>query len=213
MYASNFCLPTWHNMKNMHSRVARWYICKPKIPIWVNFRGSCWYILWPSGIFSVIWYIFRPFGIFYGHLVYFTDIRYIVCPFGVIWHAYLLDIWYNFWLFGIFIGYLAYFLVIWYIFWYVVAREIWQPRCTALFSTPMWMCESFFCAKLTWFWTMVSPDNNCFCKKMHSAEKLSWGRFCESLSSVIYLWTKLSLGLVKVDKFIFQKLSWGRFCE
>jgi hypothetical protein len=42
-------------------RVARWYIFKPKIPIWVNFGGSCngrcWYILW-------------PFGLSYGHLVY-----------------------------------------------------------------------------------------------------------------------------------------------
>jgi hypothetical protein len=31
------------------------YIIKPKIPIWVNFGGSCdgrcWYILWSFGLF------------------------------------------------------------------------------------------------------------------------------------------------------------------
>jgi hypothetical protein len=48
-------------------RVARWYIFKPKIQIWVNFRGpmigKCFYILW-------------PFGIFYRHLEYFMTIWY-----------------------------------------------------------------------------------------------------------------------------------------
>jgi hypothetical protein len=52
------------------SRVARWYIFKPKIPIRVSFAGSCnrkcWYILWPFGPFSshfvyfmALWYIFH----------------------------------------------------------------------------------------------------------------------------------------------------------
>jgi hypothetical protein len=48
------------------SRVARWYILKPQIPLWVNFggpwNGKCWYILW-------------PFGIFHGRLVHFMAIR------------------------------------------------------------------------------------------------------------------------------------------
>jgi hypothetical protein len=48
--------------------VARWFIFKPKIPIWVIFvepwNGKCWY-----RYFMTIWYILRPFGIFYGHLV------------------------------------------------------------------------------------------------------------------------------------------------
>jgi hypothetical protein len=26
---------------SVHTRVARWYIFKPKIPIWVNFVGPC----------------------------------------------------------------------------------------------------------------------------------------------------------------------------
>jgi hypothetical protein len=46
--------------------VARWYIFKPKIPIWVNFggffNGRCWYIIW-------------PIGIVYDYLVYFGPIR------------------------------------------------------------------------------------------------------------------------------------------
>jgi hypothetical protein len=45
------------------------YFQTKKIPIWVNFGGSCngrcWYIL------MAIWSILGPFGIFCGHLVYF----------------------------------------------------------------------------------------------------------------------------------------------
>jgi hypothetical protein len=40
------------------SRVARWYIFKPKISIRVNFLRSC------NGRY---WYILRPFGIFCGY--------------------------------------------------------------------------------------------------------------------------------------------------
>jgi hypothetical protein len=56
------------------TRVARWHILKPNIPIWQNFGGSC------SGAvgilnghlvyFTAIWYSLRPFGIFYGYLVH-----------------------------------------------------------------------------------------------------------------------------------------------
>jgi hypothetical protein len=49
------------------SRVPRWYTFKPKIPLWVYFRGPSnikgRYILWSSGIF-------------YFHLVQFTAIWY-----------------------------------------------------------------------------------------------------------------------------------------
>jgi hypothetical protein len=41
--------------------VARWYIFKPKIPIWVNLGGP-----WNGKG----WYIVRIFGICYGHLVH-----------------------------------------------------------------------------------------------------------------------------------------------
>jgi hypothetical protein len=55
------------------SRVARWFVFKPKI--WVNFGGPCngryWYILW-------------PFGLFYGNLVYFVAIWYILRLFGYV---------------------------------------------------------------------------------------------------------------------------------
>jgi hypothetical protein len=50
----------------IQSRVARWFIFKQKIPIWVNFggplNGTCFYILWS---FEFL----RPFGIIYGRLV------------------------------------------------------------------------------------------------------------------------------------------------
>jgi hypothetical protein len=102
-------------------RVARFF--KSKIPVWVNFGGSCngrcWYILLPFGLFyvyifgiccghlvyfKVIWYILQLFGICYGNLVYFT----------VIWYI-LRVIWYILRLFGIFYSYLVCFRVIWYI--------------------------------------------------------------------------------------------------
>jgi hypothetical protein len=55
--------------------VARWYIFKPKIPILVNFVGSCngrwWYILRPFGLSYGHLLFFWPFGKFYGHLVHF----------------------------------------------------------------------------------------------------------------------------------------------
>jgi hypothetical protein len=65
------------------SRVARWFVFKPEISIWVNFGGpwnrKCGYILWPFGIFyghleyfMAIWYNLLPFGIVCGYLVYFS---------------------------------------------------------------------------------------------------------------------------------------------
>jgi hypothetical protein len=59
------------------SRVARWFIFKPKIPIWVNFGSpwnrKCCHILQPFGIHlhTSIWYNLWPFGIVCGNLVYF----------------------------------------------------------------------------------------------------------------------------------------------
>jgi hypothetical protein len=49
-------------LKLLLSRVARWFIFKPKIPIWVNF-----------GYFMVIWngIFILPFGTFCVHLVHF----------------------------------------------------------------------------------------------------------------------------------------------
>jgi hypothetical protein len=60
---------------NVRIRVARWYIFKPKIPIWVNFGGSS---MDDVGILYV-----RQFDLFYdilvycGHLVYFMIVWYI----------------------------------------------------------------------------------------------------------------------------------------
>jgi hypothetical protein len=58
----------------VRGRAARWYIFKPKIPNWENLGGSgkgrCLCILW-------------PFSLFYGYLVYFMAIWYILWEFGV----------------------------------------------------------------------------------------------------------------------------------
>jgi hypothetical protein len=63
----------FENWNRHSSRVARWIVFKPKIPIWVNFVGSyigkCLYILW-------------PFGIFYGDLRHFRTIWYSLYSFG-----------------------------------------------------------------------------------------------------------------------------------
>jgi hypothetical protein len=52
---------------NFRTRVARWYVFKRKMQIWVNFGGP-----WNEKILEYsmsIWNILRPFGIVYGHLV------------------------------------------------------------------------------------------------------------------------------------------------
>jgi hypothetical protein len=58
------------------NRVARWFIFKPKIPIWVNFGKKLIY-------FMAIWNILLTFGIFYDHLVFFVFIWYIFSGLGV----------------------------------------------------------------------------------------------------------------------------------
>jgi hypothetical protein len=65
-------------LSKIEGRVARWYIFKPKIPIWVNLEDlemenvDVYYGHWE--FITAIWYILWPFGIFYGHLVYFMAI-------------------------------------------------------------------------------------------------------------------------------------------
>jgi hypothetical protein len=44
-------------------------ILKPKIPIWENFGGSC---------SERRWNILVQFGLFYGHLIYFMVIWYVL---------------------------------------------------------------------------------------------------------------------------------------
>jgi hypothetical protein len=64
------------NLTLLCGRVARWYIFKPKIPIWVNFGGPYveWKMLasWPCGILTyviIIWYLLRSFGIYFPCLL------------------------------------------------------------------------------------------------------------------------------------------------
>jgi hypothetical protein len=49
--------------RQVGNKVARWFIFKPKIPIWINFGGYC------NGR---CWYILGPFGIVNGNLVHFS---------------------------------------------------------------------------------------------------------------------------------------------
>jgi hypothetical protein len=63
------------NQGTVVCRVARWFIFKPKIPLWEVWQ---WKILVH---FVATWPLFRSFGIscgFYGHWVYFLPFRYIV---------------------------------------------------------------------------------------------------------------------------------------
>jgi hypothetical protein len=65
--------------------VARWYNFKPKIPIWVNFGGSCngrcWY-LYCMDVWSIFWNFSDIFNV---HLVYFVVIWYIFPRFGMLY--------------------------------------------------------------------------------------------------------------------------------
>jgi hypothetical protein len=83
-------------------RVARWYIFKPKISIWVNF--------WKVLRWKMIVYFVAIRSIFL-HLVYFIAIWYIYVHL-----VYFVIIWYHLGSFGIFSP-----------LWYVESRKIWQP--------------------------------------------------------------------------------------
>jgi hypothetical protein len=62
------------------ARVARWFVFKPNIPIWVNFGGP--YIgklLYIYCHLNILWI----FGVFYDHLVHFVFIWYIFSGLGI----------------------------------------------------------------------------------------------------------------------------------
>jgi hypothetical protein len=67
--------------RNVGSRVARWFIFKPKIPLWVIWRAfdlKMLYILWP------FWIFYRHLVyIFYYHFVHFVFILYMFSGFGI----------------------------------------------------------------------------------------------------------------------------------
>jgi hypothetical protein len=65
-------------------KVARWFVFKPKIPIWVNFGGA--YVDWKMLIyFMTIWNILRVFGIIYSPLAWFVVIWNIFSVFGIMY--------------------------------------------------------------------------------------------------------------------------------
>jgi hypothetical protein len=69
----------WQKRTHFQTRVARWFIFKPKNP---NLGGPG---MENVGIFMTIWNILRPFGKFYGNLVQFVVICGIFFPFWYIW--------------------------------------------------------------------------------------------------------------------------------
>jgi hypothetical protein len=87
---SMFFLGTQHNQSiiiGVTTRVARWYIFKPKSPFWVNLRAFCNELccFLTNGIFyglleyfMTIWYILWQCGIFCGNLVYFSAFWYVL---------------------------------------------------------------------------------------------------------------------------------------
>jgi hypothetical protein len=62
------------------SRVARWFVFKPKIKIWIKFRGP-----WRGKCCHILW----PFGIFYCHLVYFIAVWCSLWSFGIYFGMYV----------------------------------------------------------------------------------------------------------------------------
>jgi hypothetical protein len=79
-------------IRSVYTRVARWYVFKQKISIWVNcggpWNGKGWYILHMaiSNIhITAIWNILRPFDIFHGHLVILWQLcKYIFLCSGIV---------------------------------------------------------------------------------------------------------------------------------
>jgi hypothetical protein len=62
------------------NKVARWFIFKPKIPIWVKFGGP-----WKGKfchIFMTTWNISVPFGTLHGRLVQFVVVWVYLSRFG-----------------------------------------------------------------------------------------------------------------------------------
>jgi hypothetical protein len=67
---------TLWDMYFTYTRVARWYIFIPKIPIWYTLEGLGTVNV---GIFWAIWYVLWAFGIFCSHLLHDTFFPILVC--------------------------------------------------------------------------------------------------------------------------------------
>jgi hypothetical protein len=65
-------------------RVARWFVFKPKIQIWVNLEGLAIEDM-KMVYFMDTWSILRSFVIFYGQLAWFVVIWYIFFHFGILY--------------------------------------------------------------------------------------------------------------------------------
>jgi hypothetical protein len=70
------CIQKWSRIQ-LCSRVARWFVFKPKIPNWVNFGMENLGIYYDHLVyFTSTGNILRPSGIFCGNLVYFSPFWY-----------------------------------------------------------------------------------------------------------------------------------------
>jgi hypothetical protein len=72
------CLLTWQIETDQGCQMVYF---QTKMPIWVNFGGSCRWRCWYVG-FMAVWSFSRQLRIFYGHSVYFMVIGYIFTRFG-----------------------------------------------------------------------------------------------------------------------------------
>jgi hypothetical protein len=86
-YVHRYVVPTvmlcTYVCTQVQTRVARWFVFKPKIPVWVNFGGpqneKSFNIFDHLEYFTAIWYNLLPFGIFCGRLVY------VFFPYWYVW--------------------------------------------------------------------------------------------------------------------------------
>jgi hypothetical protein len=78
-------------LRKAFDSVARWFISRPKVLVWVYFggpwNGKCWYIFWPLGIiYDNLYMYLQPFGVVCGPLVYifrigmFGPTKYLATP-------------------------------------------------------------------------------------------------------------------------------------
>jgi hypothetical protein len=78
----NDCIRKSELRSLVSNRVARLYICRPKIQTLVHllgpWSGSFWQILWPLGILQAVWHILWSFCRFCGHLLYIFPFWYVV---------------------------------------------------------------------------------------------------------------------------------------
>jgi hypothetical protein len=132
-------------------RVARWFIFKPKIPIWVKFwRVLQWKML-----------------VFFCHLVYFALIRSVLLPFGLHYFhlVYLTFIWYISWSFGILFPFRC-----------VAPRKIWQPCSASQKQLEKLKIQPVDPVSTCWCYSAVSRPSNFQCNGHVAVLSAKWNK-------------------------------------